>query len=55
MKNTIDRLKEMKEMADRYNSALETAVDIVTELEARGWRFILDDYGRAIGVTPLED
>lgn len=55
MKNTIDRLKEMREMADRYNSALETAVDIITKLERYGWRFILDDYGRAIGVTPLED
>ena len=55
MKNTIDRLKEMREMADRYNSALGTAMDIESELERYGWRFILDDYGRAIGVTPLED
>ena len=47
--------EKLKEMVDRYNSALGTAMDIESELEARGWRIVVNVYGWAVGCTPIED
>ena len=47
--------EKLKEMVDRYNTALGTAMDIESELEACGWRIVVNVYGWAVGVTPIED
>lgn len=47
--------EKLKEMVDRYNAALGAANDIAEELEEKGWRIVVNVYGWAVGVTPIED
>ena len=47
--------ENFQKMIDDYNAALGTAMDIESELEARGWRIVVNVYGWAVGVTPIED